>query len=86
MHCTGFRTGDMVKESLLTPYEVLVARVIKDLDALIKAGFTTVGDAGGAIAVNIKKAVEEGTITGPRISAAGYKKKQARKHIPFMGL
>lgn len=80
LHLTGFRSGDTVKESLLIPYEVLVARVTKDLEALLKAGFTTIGDAGGAIAVGIKKAVEEGTILGPRISAAGYTLSQTFGH------
>ncbi|MFN3283641.1 MAG: amidohydrolase family protein [Pseudothermotoga sp.] len=80
LHLTGFRSGDMVKESLLVPYEVLVARVIQDLRALANAGFTTIGDAGGAIAVGIKKAVEEGTIVGPRISAAGYTLSQTFGH------
>lgn len=80
LHLTGFRSGDMVKESLLVPYEVLVARVVQDLRALANAGFTTIGDAGGAIAVGIKKAVEEGTIVGPRISAAGYTLSQTSGH------
>ncbi|HOJ87735.1 MAG TPA: amidohydrolase family protein [Pseudothermotoga sp.] len=80
LHLTGLRTGDTVKESLLTPYEVFVARVVKDLEALLNAGFTTIGDAGGAIAVSIKKAVEEGTIAGPRISAAGYTLSQTFGH------
>lgn len=80
LHLTGFRSGDMVKESLLVPYEVLVARVVQDLRALANAGFTTIGDAGGAIAVGIKKAVEEGTIVGPRISAAGYTLSQTFGH------
>ncbi len=80
LHLTGFRSGDIVKESLLVPYEVLVARVVQDLRALANAGFTTIGDAGGAIAVGIKKAVEEGTIVGPRISAAGYTLSQTFGH------
>lgn len=80
LHLTGFRSGDTVKESLLVPYEVLVARVVQDLENLVNAGFTTIGDAGGAIAVGIKKAVEEGTIIGPRISAAGYTLSQTFGH------
>lgn len=80
LHLTGFRSGDTVKESLLVPYEVLVARVVQDLGTLVNAGFTTIGDAGGAIAVGIKKAVEEGTIIGPRISAAGYTLSQTFGH------
>ncbi len=71
LHLIGMRTGDFVKEPLLTPYETFVARVVKDLEELIYSGFTTVGDAGSLIAVKIKQAVNEGTVVGPRIVAAG---------------
>ncbi|MGC9149311.1 MAG: amidohydrolase family protein [Sulfolobales archaeon] len=71
LHLTGMRTGDFVKEPLVTPYETFVARVVKDLEELIYSGFTTVGDAGSLIAVKIKPAVNEGTIIGPRIIGAG---------------
>lgn len=80
MHLTGMRTGDLVKEPLLTPYEVFVARAIKDLEALLDAGFTTIGDAGSVIALNLKQAVEEGTIIGPRIIASGYPLSQTFGH------
>ncbi len=72
VHLTGLRTGDFIKEPLLTPYATLVARAIRDLEALLNAGFTTVGDAGSIIALQLKRAVEEGTVCGPRIVAAGY--------------
>ena len=71
LHLIGMRTGDFVKEPLLTPYETFVARVVKDLEELINSGFTSVGDAGSLIAVKIKPAVNEGTIIGPRIVGAG---------------
>jgi imidazolonepropionase-like amidohydrolase len=71
LHLTGMRSGDSIKEHLLVPYETLVARAVKDLESLINAGFTTIVDAGGSIAVNLKKAVQERTIVGPRIVAAG---------------
>jgi hypothetical protein len=59
MHLSGLRTGDVVKEPLLTPYETLVARCVMDLQSLIEAGFTTVVDAGSVIALGLKQAVEE---------------------------
>jgi len=71
LHLIGMRTGDFVKEPLLTPYETFVARVVRDLERLIEAGYTSVGDAGGTIAPKIKPAVDEGTVRGPRIVAAG---------------
>jgi len=70
-HLSGCRTGDFVKEPLLTPYEVLVARATKELEALVNAGYTTFVDAAGMIGLRLKYAVEEGTLVGPRIVAAG---------------
>ncbi|MEM0297254.1 MAG: amidohydrolase family protein [Zestosphaera sp.] len=80
LHLTGLRSGDFIRESLLTPHEVLVARVIRDLESLLMAGFTTVCDAGGAIALGLRHAVAEGTIKGPRIVAAGYALSQTFGH------
>jgi len=71
LHLIGMRTGDFVKEPLLTPYDTFVARVVRDLEALINSGFTTVCDAGSVIAVRLKPALTEGTVVGPRVVAAG---------------
>jgi len=71
VHLTGMRTGDFVKEPLVTPIGVFFARAVKDLEALINAGFTTVVDAGSIIGLHLRDAVAEGTIVGPRIVAAG---------------
>lgn len=80
LHLTGMRSGDSIKEHLLVPYETLVARAVKDLESLINAGFTTIADAGGSIAVNLKKAIQEKTIVGPRIVAAGHSLSQTFGH------
>jgi len=71
LHLVGMRTGDFVKEPLVTPYETFVARATSDLFKLLMAGYTTIGDAGGLIAAKLKPAIEEGSICGPRIIAAG---------------
>jgi len=71
LHITGFKTGDVVKEPLITPFGVFFARAVNDLKALIDAGFTAIGDAGGLISLHLKYAVNEGSIVGPRIVAAG---------------
>jgi len=80
IHLTGLRTGDFIREPLLTPYATLVARAIRDLEALINAGFTTMGDAGSIIALQLKRAEREGTIISPRIVAAGYTLSQTFGH------
>lgn len=80
MHLTGMRTGDLVKEPLITPFGVFIARAVRDLEALINAGFTTIGDAGSLVALHLKYAVAEGSVTGPRIVAAGLPLSQTFGH------
>ena len=80
IHITGFRSGDYIKEALLTPYEVFVARGIKDLRNILEAGFTTICDAGSMLSLHLKQAVEEGTVVGPRIIASGYPLSQTFGH------
>jgi imidazolonepropionase-like amidohydrolase len=80
VHVTGFRSGDYIKESLLTPFATLVARGIKDLEAMLDAGYTTIVDAGGIISLQLKDAWREGSIRAPRIVAAGYPISQTFGH------
>ncbi len=80
MHLTGLRTGDFVKEPLITPLGVFFARGVVDAKALLEAGFTTIRDAGSLIALHLKYAIEEGTVQGPRILAAGYVLSQTFGH------
>ena len=80
IHITGFRSGDYFREALIIPYETLVARAIRDLEAIVDAGFTSICDAGSSIAIHLKPAANEGTIKSPRIFAAGYPLSQTFGH------
>ncbi|MEB3755379.1 MAG: amidohydrolase family protein [Desulfurococcales archaeon] len=80
MHITGFRSGDYVKESLLTPFGVFVARGIVDIGRVLDAGFTTIVDAGSVVALHLRDAVREGSVRGPRIVASGYPVSQTFGH------
>jgi imidazolonepropionase-like amidohydrolase len=80
VHVTGLRSGDYVKEALITPFGTLVARGIRDLEKMLDAGFTTIVDAGGLISLHLKQAEREGTIRAPRIIAAGYTVSQTFGH------
>lgn len=80
IHITGLRSGDYVKESLVTPFGLLVARGIRDLEAILDAGFTTIVDAGSIISLHLREAEREGTIRAPRIVAAGYTVSQTFGH------
>ncbi|MEM2025563.1 MAG: amidohydrolase family protein [Desulfurococcaceae archaeon] len=81
LHLFGIRSLDMVKEPLIVPFVTRVARVIQDLKSLIDAGFTTVVDAGsGYIGPGVKRAINEGTIIGPRVITAGLSLSQTFGH------
>ena len=56
---------DMWKH-LQTPFSYRFYDAIKNLDATIRVGITTVRDAGGAD-LGVKRAVEEGIVRGPRL-------------------
>lgn len=51
---------------LQTPFSYMFYDAIKNLDATIRVGITTVRDAGGAD-LGVKRAVEEGIVRGPRL-------------------
>ncbi len=80
LHLLGLKSGDLVKEPMITPLGLFFARAVRELEALINAGFTTIVDAGSLVALHLKYAVAEGTIIGPRIVAAGYPLSQTFGH------
>lgn len=79
MHFSGTRTHKF-QERIVVKSEVRLIRAVKDAEALLKAGFTTVKDCGGINAVYLRDAINEGTIQGPRIFAAGYPLSQTFGH------
>ncbi len=80
LHLLGLKSGDLIKEPMITPLGLFFARAVRELEALINAGFTTIVDAGSLVALHLKHAVTEGTIIGPRIVAAGYPLSQTFGH------
>lgn len=67
LHLTGSR---LYGHETLSGYQ-RTARAVEDLGRLLHAGYTTVRDVGGAIALGLREAVLEGSAAGPRILAAG---------------
>ncbi len=53
-----------------TPVPVMAARVAKDAERALLAGFTSVREPGG-LGIYLGRAVDEGTLPGPHIYAAG---------------
>jgi imidazolonepropionase-like amidohydrolase len=76
LHLQGFKTSNILHESLVTPFGVKLIRSVIDVQNLLEAGFTTVKDCGGeeplSIGINIRNAIQEGTIIGPRVLSSGW--------------
>lgn len=62
--------GANVEVIARTPLPVLAARVAKDAERALLAGFTSVREPGG-LGVHLARVVDEGTLPGPHIYAAG---------------
>lgn len=75
VHFTGstLETASLVPSipSTFVPEGLRGIRAATEARKLLEAGFITVRDVGGTIALYLKKAIDEGTILGPRIMAAG---------------
>ena len=69
VHLIGLRTVDL-STLPLHPAALRAARATADLRAALDAGVTSVREVGG-LGVHLARAVDEGTLTGPRIYAAG---------------
>jgi imidazolonepropionase-like amidohydrolase len=56
---------------VIDPPELRGMRAVVDVWKLVSSGFTTVRDCGNPNALHLKKAIEEGSIIGPRIISCG---------------
>jgi imidazolonepropionase-like amidohydrolase len=70
VHLLGLRSADDPMEAFATE-GLRSARAAADAGNLLRAGFTTIRDAGSYAALAVTRAVDEGTIPGPRILPAG---------------
>lgn len=70
VHINGTRSHKM-SESIVEPEWLGLVRAVADMKQLLESGFTSCRDCGSVIAPLLKRGIEEGTIPGPRIIAAG---------------
>jgi imidazolonepropionase-like amidohydrolase len=68
-HFMGLRSADL-NDLMHEPVALRAARSVSDLRACLDAGFTSVREVGG-LGIHLARAVEEGTVVGPAIYAAG---------------
>jgi len=72
LHLHGSRDNDPYYSRFVSSWETRRAiRAAEDAKALMNAGYTACRDAGGKIALGLRDAINEGTLPGPRILAAG---------------
>jgi imidazolonepropionase-like amidohydrolase len=70
IHFLGLRDTNQAMWLIGAP-EVRAARSVMDAWRVLDSGFTTVRDIGGMNGIFMKRAIEEGSIVGPRILASG---------------
>jgi len=69
VHLVGWRSVDQSR-FLAEPRELRTIRAAADLRIFLEHGFTAVRDMGSADGVYLRRAVDEGTVRGPRIVSA----------------
>ena len=79
VHLFGITSLNQMTWVIDEPY-VRTIRAGMDAWRCVNAGFTTVRDAGGMLAIYVKRAIEEGAIIGPRIVASGLVISQTAGH------
>lgn len=68
-HLVGLRTGNLEDVLRVHPAHA-AARATKDVEAALRAGFTSIREAGG-LGTEIARAIDEGLVVGPTVYAAG---------------
>jgi imidazolonepropionase-like amidohydrolase len=84
VHFFGVRGMDL-EEIIREPQALLAARASKSVEAVLRAGFTSVREVGG-YGVYLALGVDEGTIAGPAIYAAGAVLSQTGGHADLHGM
>ncbi|UCC65183.1 MAG: amidohydrolase family protein [Anaerolineae bacterium] len=79
LHFLGIKSMNQVTW-IIDPPHLRGMRAVMDAWKVVDAGFTTVRDCGGMLAIYLKRAIEEGSIVGPRIVAAGLAISQTAGH------
>ncbi len=79
IHLIGARTMNIL-QWLTEPVGLLALRASVDAKKVLDCGFTSVRDLGSGVSFHLKRAINEGTIVGPRIFAAGKMLSQKSGH------
>lgn len=71
VHLSGETSKNQYMEEFTLNDEDYALKAVKYSERTLMAGFTTVRDLGGIVAISLRNAINQGDIKGPRILAAG---------------
>ena len=71
LHFVGARSGEGRMGRLMIGEACRAIRTAVDAHSMLKMGYTGARDCGGTIGIWLKRAIDEGTVPGPRIWASG---------------
>jgi len=71
LHFFGVEEDNVLSWNLVNEIDVAI-RSTKDMEKLLRSGFTLVRDLGSKVAVNLDKLQRKGEIMGPTVIASGY--------------
>lgn len=79
VHIIGVERGRLI-DNIIEPNYLEAIRTVAEVGKLLDHGFTTVRSGGSRYDIYLKRAIEEGTIPGPRIIACGLGLCRSRGH------
>ncbi|MBB5254800.1 metal-dependent hydrolase family protein [Sulfurisphaera ohwakuensis] len=71
VHFFGVDEDNLLSWNLVSEIDVAI-RSTRDMERLLRSGFTTVRDLGSKVAVNLARLQRKGEIIGPTVIASGY--------------
>ncbi|SKB62643.1 metal-dependent hydrolase family protein [Daejeonella lutea] len=71
VHLSGETSKNQYMEEFTLNEDDYALKAVKFSERTLMAGFTTVRDLGGIVAISLRNAINQGDIKGPRILAAG---------------
>lgn len=79
VHVIGVESGKLI-DNIVEPNYLEAIRTVAEMEKLLDYGFTTVRSGGSRYDVYLKRAIEEGTISAPRMIACGLGLCRSRGH------
>jgi imidazolonepropionase-like amidohydrolase len=83
VHLVGVKSPSLL-DNLVEPNYIQAMRTVVEAGKLLEYGFTTVRSGGSRYDLYLKRAIEEGTVVGPRIFTCGLAICRSRGHADYL--